>query len=128
MEQLLNLVWLVAVLGLGVAIVGNLHTPATKALRWLTVIVVFACVALLLFPVISASDDLHATFDLSDDAAWRHDKRGAGAVALFLMLLPLCVIALSVAPDRFYSVIEDPGCARSGHLHATAGRAPPFAV
>jgi hypothetical protein len=82
--------------------------------------------ALLLFPVISASDDLHAAYDFSDEAAWRHDKRLLGvqllAVLVLVSLAPLLI--RHNCSFRYRTQIVSP---HSGYLRLEVGRAPPFA-
>ncbi len=88
-------------------------------------LVAFLCIAMLLFPVISASDDLHSGFDLSDDAAWRHEKRGPGVVMLIAFVLA-CAVALP-HPECSTSrvTVEELASAYPGFLRLDLGRAPP---
>ncbi len=126
MELLLNFAWLLAVCGVVIAILMHPRRRVTGSHHWQIALVVIACVALLLFPVISASDDLHPACDLSDDAAWRHDKR------TFSVHLLVFVVLLSIAPLLTVHCVlnrEDIAlCSASpGHLHLDFGRAPPVA-
>jgi hypothetical protein len=127
MEQLLNIAWLLAVAGVIVAVVARPHRRPQGPHPWHIVAVVFACVALLLFPVISATDDLHPGSDLSDDAAWRHDKRSLGvqllAVLILISLAPLLLCRASLLRNAALT----PSDIRPGHFRLDSGRAPPFA-
>ncbi len=85
----------------------------------------FLCIAMLLFPVISASDDLHTRFELSDDAAWRHEKRGPGVVALIALVLA-CALTLPHPESNFVRVMaEHPAASDPGFLPLDLSRAPP---
>ncbi|MBV9086153.1 MAG: hypothetical protein JOY79_01595 [Acidobacteriaceae bacterium] len=125
MEQLLNLIWLLAVAAMVVALKLRpnriRHLPAYRAL------VVFCCMALLLFPVISASDDLHAAYDLSDEAAWRHDKRLLGVPFVAVLLLVFSHVPLVLRPTRSFLSHIQLGSLHHGYLRLDLGRAPPFA-
>ncbi len=125
MELLLNLAWLLVV---GGVVIATFVCPGrrTHSHSWHVVVVVIACIAMLLFPVISASDDLHPACDMSDEAAWRHDKRTFGVQLLALILL------ISVAPLLvLHSVLNREELALcvpcAGHLRLDFGRAPPVA-
>ncbi len=125
MEQLLNLVWLVAAVGVIFLVAACPHRRRDRFSVFVATIVLL-WIALLLFPVISASDDLHAACDLSDDAAWRHDKRTLSAQFLALLVL------ISIAPLLvFHSILKRVThelCATSpSHARLDFGRAPPLA-
>jgi hypothetical protein len=123
-EQLLNVVWLFAALGLVFAVRARPHRRLHPHTPY-AVAVIFACVALLLFPVISASDDLHPACVLGDDTSWRHDKRALGvqllAVFILVSLAPLLLCRVSQLRD----VRPAAAAAQPGHLRLDAGRAPP---
>ncbi len=122
MEQLLNLVWLAAVAGIVLMIHRQGHRVSRGRLLGLGAVL---CIAMLLFPVISASDDLHPGFDLSDDAAWRHEKRGPGVVALIALVLA-CIVALPRPRSSFFRIdLENPASADPGFLRLDLSRAPP---
>jgi hypothetical protein len=123
LEQLLNVVWLLAIAAIVLATRGHIQRVSRGRLLGLGV---FLCIAMLLFPVISASDDLHPGFDLSDDAAWRHEKRGPGVVALIALVLA-CVGIPSLAASSFFRVASKPLVAPiDGFLRLDLGRAPPL--
>ena len=119
---MLNLVWLVAVAAIVVTTRGGKHRVSRGRLLGLGA---FLCIAMLLFPVISASDDLHPGFDLSDDAAWRHEKRGPGVVAL-ITLVVACLTALPRPESSFFRItVEHLATVHPGFLRLDLGRAPP---
>ncbi|HYS55583.1 MAG TPA: hypothetical protein VER58_17630 [Thermoanaerobaculia bacterium] len=75
MELLLNLIWL------AIAVAGFTLVPKRSGQVWL----VLACVAVLLFPIISASDDLNADRTFND------------AVAAIVEAVVLCVAFVTIA-------------------------------
>jgi hypothetical protein len=75
MELLLNLIWL------AVAIAGFVLVPKRTGKVWL----ILACVAALLFPIISASDDLNADRTFND------------TVAAIVEAVVLCVAFVTIA-------------------------------
>ena len=72
MELLLNLLWVAMVLA---AFCGFLRKRSTRAqhadIPYVQALLALACVLVLLFPVISASDDLHPTQAVLEDATKR---------------------------------------------------------
>lgn len=70
MELLLNLLWIVVATGVMGVILRHQCSRASR-LPWATVLVIALFLAVLLFPVISASDDLYAQFFLTEDASRR---------------------------------------------------------
>ena len=123
LELLLNLAWLLAAAGIILAATGSSRCSRRHPLR--SEIVALACIALLLFPVISVSDDLHPGLDVSDDAAWRHEKRGPGTWALIALVLSGLAIGLLRASDPFCFAVASMGRARTGHFHLDLSRGPP---
>jgi hypothetical protein len=72
MELLLNLVWLaLALLSFGLFAVRNRATIRYSKAPFGTALLALACALVLLFPVISASDDLHPTQAVLEDATKR---------------------------------------------------------
>ncbi len=111
-----------AILGIALAIA---YTSKSCKRGALTSIAVFACVALLLFPVISASDDLHAACVFSDEAAWRHDKRllATHVVAALISLPPAPTLGTHTS---WLELSTSTGGAHTGYGHFDLGRAPPL--
>ncbi len=119
---MLNLVWLLAVSAIVLLTRGYSARVSHGRLLGLGA---FLCIAMLLFPVISASDDLHPGFDLSDDAAWRHEKRGPGVLAMISLVLA-CVAALPRPESSlFRNTVEHLASADPGFLRLDLSRAPP---
>jgi hypothetical protein len=123
MELLLNVVWLLAV-GAGAYI--GLRRRAERP-GWQAVIA-FACVALLIFPVISATDDLHPSFMIVEDAT----KRLARGPALFIHIAPaVALLAVLIFPASLQTVsrLRTPAAfaysVHPGFGRAADGRAPP---
>ena len=123
MELLLNVVWLLAV-GAG----------AYTGLRWRAerpgwqAVIAFACAALLIFPVISATDDLHPSFMIVEDAT----KRLARGPALLIHIAPaVALLAVLIFTPSLQTVsrLRAPASfacsAHPGFGRAADGRAPP---
>ena len=75
MELLLNLLW--ATLAAAAFFVGVRRRPLSSKSRWVsrfTTLLALGCVLVLLFPVVSASDDLQAAQALAEDAINRVPK------------------------------------------------------
>jgi len=119
MEQVLNLAWLLAVAGVLLVVARDPRRTQRPAH---TVVVVLACVSLLLFPVISASDDLHAASDISGRAAWDHEKRSLATMVGFVISHwfdpPLAMTGYFQSPAVL-------GSALSGHFRLQDSRGPP---
>ena len=89
--------------------------------------VILVCVGLLLFPIISASDDLHSAYVLGDNPSWRHEKRSLGAQA-FSVVIPLSLSGLLARGTNTLAEISVIiSAAQPGHLRLDDGRAPPLA-
>ena len=130
MELLLNLAWVLLALpaywlwqhGAGVRRVGSLQCLLT-----------LGCVLVLLFPVISASDDLHALRAEMEESTSKRTVRQAGgekssAWVIRLQSRPASPMRLTLQEVGLLesSVICLSPRARSGVLHA--GRAPPCSL
>ncbi len=106
MELFLNLLWLVVAVGLTGFVLRHQSTRARRP-HWGIVMAATLFVVVLLFPVISASDDLYGELFLSEDAS----RRAQNVIGLQHDLAP--VIAL------LSSMLFDPsmgGLRHSGHL------------
>ena len=124
MEQLLNIGWLFTIVGLVSVVAARRHRVLHPYGRYV-VVVIFVCVALLLFPVISASDDLHPACVLGDDACWRHDKRSLGTQVVAVFLLISLAPLLFFTSGQLHCMPLAEGVAQPGHLRHDDGRAPP---
>ena len=129
MELFLNVVWLLAaalIVGCGV-----LHHDEWEGKRRSlpAVLVVLSCIVVLLFPVISASDDLHTVSIVCEDAS---RKIGVAATAqphsvTFFLLAVALTIALRFRSFRFglVSLHDIAAVERSGFASAVSQRGPP---
>jgi UDP-N-acetylmuramyl pentapeptide phosphotransferase/UDP-N-acetylglucosamine-1-phosphate transferase len=97
MELLLNVIWL------SVAAAGFVLVPKRSSRIWL----VLACTAVLLFPIISASDDINAVRMFNDAAA-------AIVVTIVLCVAFVAIARLRSFPARVYAVhVASPSDPRS---------------
>jgi hypothetical protein len=87
MELLLNLLWL------AIAVAGFVLVPKRSGRIWL----VLACAAVLLFPIISASDDMNADRTFNDAAA-------AIVVTIVLYVGFVAIARLRSLPATVYAV------------------------
>lgn len=132
MELLLNLIWLGLAIGALAAFVeGGRRSARTEEVPFRLSLLALVCVLVLLFPVISASDDLHPTQAVVEDASKRlqlaiaplHVQRTSAPPMLPAMLL-LCLMFIMPVLRPF-----DPAavkvCVLDGAIVVSAGRAPP---
>jgi hypothetical protein len=97
MELLLNAIWL------AIAVAGFVLVPKRSGRIWL----VLACAAALLFPIISASDDMNADRTFNDAAA-------AIVVTIVLYVAFVAIARLRLFPARVYAVhVASPSDPRS---------------
>ncbi len=132
MELALNLLWgLISALTLCQWV---RHASAQRQERCVTIrgAGLLVCVAFLLFPVISASDDLHAT-EFIEDAAFGARKARAGAashvfqsggVTIFVVPVPPSVAPPAITSEAALHFSSVPTLA--GVVLPRAGRSPPF--
>ena len=132
MELLLNLIWVALVIGSSLIFTRRRQRCGREgtADRWS--LVALACVLLLLFPIISASDDLHPSQALLEEATKRvqHSASpaqfsggGPAAHMLPLLLLGQLLALVNLQPRR---LPESKPCLLDGHSLSPDGRAPPF--
>jgi len=133
MELLLNLVWLTLALGALLALVRGRRASVRMAqVPFRGSLVALACVALLLFPVVSASDDLHPSQAVVEEAAKRlqlvvaplHLLRRNPPPPMLPAVLALClmhalVVLQPLRPLALTARLLD------GAIVPSAGRAPP---
>ena len=130
MEALLNFVWLFASLTLLGA--GMLHYCARSDRRhakWL-IIVALAAIAVLLFPVISCTDDLNPTLFASEDLSRRHMWSSVAHAPSHQLVLPMVTLlallfAIVLLVIGQLAPSSERRSASAGFLRACAGRAPP---
>lgn len=131
MELLLNLIWI----GLAVAaflIFARTRRTSANAIPYARALLALSCTLLLLFPVVSASDDLHPTPALFEEANRRvqhfasplqfppSNSVGPLLPAL-LALFSLPVLQIS----GLFRPVSLQASAREGYRVAPSGRAPP---
>ncbi len=123
MELLFNSLWLFFVLAGGMALLRarSGHSTAKR-------LAALACVAVLLFPAISITDDLHPDFIAVEDAARRIVHVQAPAALLHLHVASLLPV-LKLAPSGSALSILSPAVfpANDGFVRPVTGRAPPVA-
>jgi hypothetical protein len=125
LEQLLNIAWLLAVAGIVLATCARPHCRSRR-FGVLMALVAFVCIAFVLFPVISASDDLHPASELSDDATRRHHQlilsTHLAALCIVIPIVSLIVLGSGLLDLPVLTVVST----HSGYLRVRAGRAPPL--
>ena len=132
MELLLNLVWLaLALLSLGIFMARRKATVRHSHASYATALLALGCVLALLFPVVSASDDLHPTQAVLEDATKRiqqavapqHHGNFSSYSPMVPALLAVCLLATLVV--LFWQ--SDPPAARVVSLPRKPlfGRSPP---
>jgi hypothetical protein len=100
MELLLNLAWLaLALLAFGAFVQKRKAALRRRRASYRTALLAMVCVLVLLFPVVSASDDLHPTQAVLEDASKRVQQVVAplsSSPSIVPALLALCVLAALV--------------------------------
>ena len=133
MELLLNLIWLAVAAGALLAFAGSGRRSARMAdVPYGIALVALACVLVLLFPVISASDDLHPAQALVEDASKKvqmaiaplHLQRTNLPPSMLPAMLALCLMS-AVIVQRPLRPVALTARALDGVLVPTLGRAPP---
>jgi len=129
MELLLNLIWIALASGAFLVLLRRQYESGCGRLSCRRSLLAMGCVVLLLFPVVSASDDLHPSQALLEDATKRvqHAVLGLqsspGGALLPAMLSAMFLLAVEVwprksSPSRVFAL--------RGHFALADGRAPPF--
>lgn len=133
MELLLNLIWLTLAVGTVFAFLRGrrvsawlVGVPCRKSL------VALACIAVLLFPIVSASDDLHPTQAVMEDAAKRvrvvaplHLLRTTPPLPMLPALLAFCLMCALVVLQLLRAIATTASVLK-GAIVPSAGRAPPL--
>ena len=129
MELLLNLVWFT--LGMGAFLIFPRRRPQSswERLPYRRALLALACVLLLLFPVISASDDLHPTQTLMEEASKRIPQFASplqfSRTASMLPMLPALSLLFTLTMLRPWQPAEAKTHALSGYRLSPRGLAPP---
>jgi len=133
MELLLNLIWLAVAAGALVAFARRRRRSAWLAqVPYGKALVALACVVVLLFPVISASDDLHPAQAVVEDASKRlqlaiaplHLLRTSPPLSMLPAMLALCLMFGLVAVRWLQPAALTDRVLDSATI-PSAGRAPP---
>ena len=131
MELLLNLIWMTVIALLSWAVCVYRFRSSEQNYSWITVAVAIACIAALIFPAISLSDDLHVECTAIESPAKRiHQlivnlQQTPSVLALSSVLLASTLSALLQIASRatFEEAIAAP---LEGFLPPSIGRAPPL--
>jgi len=131
MELLLNLIWLVLAVGTVAAFVRDRLARGEKV-PWRQPLVALACIVVLLFPVISASDDLHPTQAVVEDASKKvqlaiaplHLQRTVATPSMLPTLSLTCMMLTAAALRPFQPMPVNARVLDGVPLRLT-GRAPP---
>jgi hypothetical protein len=135
MELLLNLVWLaLALLSFLLFAIKRKTTVRHSHVSFGTALLALACALVLLFPVVSASDDLHPTQAVLEDATKRiqhmvtprhHSNSGSSASMVAALLAVYLLVALAVL--QVWESIPSEAGVISLARKPLSGRSPPSA-
>jgi hypothetical protein len=132
MELLLNLIWLGLAIGALAAFVeGRRRSARTAEAPFGLSLLALVCVLVLLFPVISASDDLHPAQAVVEDASKRLQLAIAplnvlrtSAPPMLPAMLALCLMFIMPVLRPFRAAAVK-ACVLDGTIVLPVGRAPP---
>jgi len=126
MELLLNLMWIVVVALLGAVVSASPVRREGSAIKWLAIAGGLICVAALLFPVISMSDDLCVEYTVGESPA-KHVVRVVVAQQVQDFVSTLLVLLAMIAFSRQIRrhVQQAPPTTLAGFSRPVVGRAPP---
>lgn len=131
MELLLNLIWALLALGAFFVLLGSRHSSVRRLrVPYLNALIALSCIVWLLFPVVSASDDLHPTQAVVEDATRRVQQSVAAvhqltpSISILPSLLASFLLAalIVLAPWRLTQFA--PRLLEAAHI-PLAGRGPP---
>jgi hypothetical protein len=133
MELLLNLIWLALALSTVAFYLRRRHRSAEKQFRCYQPLLALACVLFLLFPVISASDDLHPAQAVVEDASKRvqlaiaplYLQQASAPASMLPAVLVLCLMSALAVLQGLPPVAMTPRLLE-GAIVALPGRAPPL--
>ncbi len=134
MELLLNLIWLALAMGAFLVFLRRRPHSGLDQLPHRRALFALACALLLLFPVVSASDDLHPTQALFEDANRRiqhftsplqlsHRDCATDPISPMPLALSSFLALIAWQPWR---PLESRTQALRGYRRSLRGRAPPF--
>jgi hypothetical protein len=133
MELLLNLAWFMLAAGAFAIFIRRSHGSRGGRISERRSLIALACLLLLLFPIVSASDDLHPSQALLEDATKRIQSLAsplpltANPTVFYVTatLLALCLFP-SLAMLRRREPLPMQVRTLAGHHVSRAGRAPPL--
>jgi len=134
MELLLNLIWLTVAATALVAFTRSRRRSTRMAhVPYVQALIALACVVVLLFPVISASDDLHPAQAVVEDASKKlqlaiaplHLQR-TNSPSPMLPAMPALCLMLELVVLRLFHAEDLTARVPNGATVPSAGRAPPF--
>lgn len=132
MELLLNLIWVALAIGSFVIFMRRHQSTGDGSVDWRSHLAL-AFLLLLLFPIISASDDLHPTQAVMEEATKRVQHLASpvqfssgNSAPHILPMLPQLGLLLALVTLRALTVLESEPCPLDGHGISGDGRSPPF--
>ncbi len=134
MELLLNLIWIaLALVALFVFLRGRRVSSQISRVPYRRSLLALACGVLLLFPVVSASDDLHPAQAVIEDASKRvqlgvapfHLLRASPPLFMLAATLALCLMCSLVVLHLLYPLALRARLL-DGAIVPSPGRAPPY--
>jgi hypothetical protein len=135
MELLLNLIWVTLGMGAFLTLMWRRPQSSLGGLPYHRALLTLACVLLLLFPIVSVSDDLHPTQALLEEAPKRIQHfvsplQAAHSSYSLPMLSMLLTLSVWCAPAawQLWPPLESSTHALSGYRFSSHGRAPPAFV
>lgn len=110
MELLLNLIWITLAMGSLCAFVSRRRSStSTPQVPYLKALLALACGLVLLFPIVSASDDLHPVQAVMEDASKRV-QQAFGPVSLARSGSQIAILPVLLAVHLVFSLVASWGC------------------
>jgi hypothetical protein len=135
MELLLNLIWItLALAALCVFASRRSNSPQITGSRWIKALLALSCSIVLLFPIISASDDLHPVQAAVEDASKRvqfalvsgsSDRSTAPTAAILLFIAFAMYLLFASAASWRRGELQVAERILDGERLPARGRAPP---
>lgn len=130
MELVLNLIWLAVVFLLSAETYRRRAFEADPVQNGKTFVVILACIAILLFPAISLSDDLHMEYATAEGPIKNLyqilQSAGSAIIPSFIASLLLCAILAALARKSEFGIAENAFHPIDGFLPKLHDRAPPL--
>lgn len=132
MELLLNLIWITVVTLLCVGVWRNRLNGADPKHSWSVAAVAVVCIAALIFPAISLSDDLHIECTAIESPGKRihqlivNVEQTGVVIALWTSMLLASIFSAQAKRNQFDTGEAATAAPLEGFLPPSLGRAPPF--